>query len=168
MVCGRLPHEGKMVQTMQSILRGDFPAPHALNPGLSAELEQIVLTAMAPRAEGRYASAEALGHALSEYLHHGGIRVSSRSLGELMAFLFEPELLADGVELRQARRVLEQVPTWRRGGRPPAPDTDAGHTLSAPTAPAVNAATLQALAQAPSGPVAAAPETPSKRGPGAS
>ncbi len=168
MCCGRLPHEGKMVQTMQSILRGDFPAPRTLNPGLSEELERIVLTAMAPTADGRYASAEAFGHALGEHLHHGGVRVSSRSLGELMAFLFEPELLAAGVQLRQARRVLEQVPTWRRGGRPPAPDTDAGHTLSAPTAPAVNAATLQALSQAPAGPGAATPVPRSKRRSGAS
>jgi len=168
MCCGRLPHEGKMVQTMQSILRGDFPAPRTLNPGLSEELERIVLTAMAPTADGRYGSAEALGHALSEHQHHTGVRVSSRFLGELMAFLFEPELLADGVQLRQARRVLEQVPTWRRGGRPPAPDTDAGHTLSAPTAPAVSAATLQALSQDPVGPGAAAPAKASKRRPGAS
>jgi len=168
MCCGRLPHEGKMVQTMQSILRGEFPAPRSLNPGLSEELERILLTAMAPTPEGRYASAEAFGHALGEHLHHGGVRVSSRALGELMAFLFEPELLADGVQLRQARRVLEQVPTWRRGGRPPAPDTDAGHTLSAPTAPAVSAATLQALSPAPAGPATAAPPPRSKRRPGAS
>ena len=32
MLCGRLPHEGKMVQTMQSIARGEFPAPRSLNP----------------------------------------------------------------------------------------------------------------------------------------
>ena len=140
MCCGRLPHEGKMVQTMQSILRGQFPAPRTLNPGLSAELEKIILTAMASSAPGRYGSADALGHALADHLHHTGVRVSSRSLAEFMSFLFEAELLAEGVELHQSRRVLEQLPNWRRGGPPPAADAEASQTLSAPTAPAVSAA----------------------------
>jgi eukaryotic-like serine/threonine-protein kinase len=138
MCCGRLPHEGKMVQTMQSILRGEFPSPRSLNPGLSVELEHIILTAMAASPKDRYPTADALGQALNEQLHQSRARVSTRSLGEFMSFLFEPELLADGVDLKQARAVIEQVPTWRRGGRVPAPDTpDGAHTLSAPTAPQV-------------------------------
>jgi eukaryotic-like serine/threonine-protein kinase len=143
MCCGRLPHEGKMVQTMQSILRGDFPAPRTLNPGLSEDLEHIILTAMAASPEKRYPSAEALGHALLEYQHQARPRVSSRSLGDFMSFLFEPELLADGVDYKPVRAIIEQVPTWRRGGRAPVTDAaaDTG-TLSAPTAPAVDAARL--------------------------
>jgi serine/threonine protein kinase len=137
MSCGRLPHEGKMVPAMQSILRGQFPAPRTLNPGLTPGLEEIILTAMAHAPDGRYTSADALGHVLSEQLHHSGTRVSNRSLGELMSFLFEPELLAEGVKVKQSRAVIEQVPTWRRGQHfPPAEATDTGHTLSAPTAPA--------------------------------
>lgn len=140
MCCGRLPHEGKMVQTMQSILRGEFPTPRTLNPGLSSDLEHVILTAMAASPKDRYPTAEAMGHALSDYLHKhkGKARVSSRSLGDLMSFLFEPELLADGVDLKHAHSVIEQVPLWRRGGRPPGPETpDGAHTRSAPTAPAV-------------------------------
>jgi eukaryotic-like serine/threonine-protein kinase len=136
MCCGRLPHEGKMVQTMQSILRGEFPAPRSLNPGLSAELEEILLTAMAASPKDRYPSAEAMGHALSEHLHKRRPRVSSRSLSDFMSFLFEPELLADGVDLKQARAIIEQVPTWRRRGHAPVPEaSEAAHTHSAPTAP---------------------------------
>jgi serine/threonine protein kinase len=145
MCCGRLPHEGKLVQTMQSILRGEFPSPRTLNPGLSPAVEHIILTAMAASPEDRYPSAEALGHALGEQLHQSPARVSGRSLGELMSFLFEPELLADGVDLKQARAVMEKVPTWRRGGRAPMPEAvESSKTLSAPTAPAVSAAALPA------------------------
>jgi eukaryotic-like serine/threonine-protein kinase len=145
MCCGRLPHEGKMVQTMQSILRGKFPAPRVLNPGLSAELEHIILTAMAASPQGRFATAEVFGQTLSEQLHHSRARVSTRSLGELMSFLFEPELLADGVDLKHSRAVIEQVPTWRRGGRAPSPETaDGAQTLSAPTAPELTAGSLPA------------------------
>jgi eukaryotic-like serine/threonine-protein kinase len=137
MCSGRLPHEGKLVQATQSILRGQFPAPRTLNPGLSPELEQIILTAMAYAPADRYASADALGHALVEHLHHSGARVSGRSLGELMTFLFEPELLAAGLKPRQARALLERVPAWRRSGSPPATQAaDAGQTVSAPTGPA--------------------------------
>jgi serine/threonine protein kinase len=138
MCCGRLPHEGKMVQTMQSILRGEFPAPRSLNPELPADLEHIILTSMAAAPADRYATAEAMGQALNEHLHQRKVRVSSRSLGDFMSFLFEPELLADGVDLKQAHAVIEQVPIWRRGGRAPVLDAaDGAHTRSAPTAPAV-------------------------------
>ncbi len=141
MCCGRLPHEGKMVQTMQSILRGKFPAPRELNPGLSPELEHIILVAMAASPADRFSTAEAFGQALSEQLHHTRARVSSRALGELMTFLFEPELLADGVQLKHARSIIEQVPTWRRGGRLSAPEaTETGQPVSAPTTPDVTAA----------------------------
>jgi eukaryotic-like serine/threonine-protein kinase len=146
MCCGRLPHEGKMVQTMQSILRGEFPAPRKLNPGLSAELEHILLRAMAASVEDRYPSAEAMGHALAEQLHKAKARVSSRSLSDFMSFLFEPELLAAGVDLKQAHAIIEQVPTWRRRGRAPAKEAAeaAAHTHSAPTAPAVSPPTPSA------------------------
>jgi eukaryotic-like serine/threonine-protein kinase len=146
MCCGRLPHEGKMVQTMQSILRGKFPAPRLLNPGLSTELEHIILTAMAARPQDRFATAEVFGQALNEQVHHSRARVSTRSLGELMSFLFEPELLRDGVDLKHSRAVIEQVPTWRRGGAPPSPEAadGAAQTLSAPTAPELSARSLPA------------------------
>jgi eukaryotic-like serine/threonine-protein kinase len=135
MCCGRLPHEGKLVQATQSILRGKFPAPRTLNPGLSPELEEILLTAMAHAPADRYPSADALGHALAEHLHHCQARVSGRSLGELMTFLFEPELLAAGLKPRQARALLERVSAWRRSGSPPAAEVaDLGRTVSAPTA----------------------------------
>jgi eukaryotic-like serine/threonine-protein kinase len=136
MSCGRLPHEGRMVPAMQSILRGDFPAPRTLHPGLAPELEQVILTAMAYAPEARYPSADAFGHALSDHLHRIGVRIGSRGLGELMAFLFEPELLAEGVDVKPARSVIERVPAWRRSGRAPSPQpAEPGHTLSGPTAP---------------------------------
>jgi hypothetical protein len=60
-----------------------------------------------------------------------------------MSFLFEPELLADGVDLKQASAIIERVPGWRRGGRAPAQEhSEPGHTRTAPTAPAVAAPTF--------------------------
>jgi tRNA A-37 threonylcarbamoyl transferase component Bud32 len=118
MLCGRLPHLGKMVPAMQSILRGEFPAPRTLNPRLSPELDAAVLRAMAYAPEDRFATAQDMEHALADALHALGPRPPAVS--DFMAFLFEPELLAEGQEVKLPRALLEQVPEWRKGG--PRPD----------------------------------------------
>ena len=119
MLCGRLPHLGKMVQAMQSIIRGEFPSPRSLNPRLSPELEATVLRAMAHALEDRFASAQDLEHALADALHALGPRPPR--LSDFMSFLFEPELLAEGGEVKLPRALLEQVPEWRKGTRPEEP-----------------------------------------------
>ena len=119
MLCGRLPHLGKMVQAMQSIIRGEFPSPRSLNPRLSPELEATVLRAMAHASADRFASAQELEHALADALHALGPRPPT--LGDFMSFLFEPELLAQGHEVRLPRALLEHVPEWRKGTRPEEP-----------------------------------------------
>ncbi len=119
MLCGRLPHLGKMVPAMQSIIRGEFPTPRTLNPRLSPELEATVLRAMAHVPGQRFASAQELEHALADALHALGPRPPT--LGDFMSFLFEPELLAEGHEVRLPRALLEQVPEWRKGPRPEEP-----------------------------------------------
>lgn len=119
MLCGRLPHPGKMVPAMQSIIRGEFPAPRTLNPRLSPDLERTVLRAMAHAPGDRFASAQDLEHALADALHALGPRPPP--VGDFMAFLFEPELLAEGNEVKLPHALLEQVPEWRRGPRPPEP-----------------------------------------------
>src|SRR5262249_45998728 len=43
------------------------------------------------------------------------------TVGDFMSFLFEPELLAEGGEVKLPRALLEQVPEWRKGTRPDEP-----------------------------------------------
>jgi serine/threonine protein kinase len=141
MLCGRLPHLGKMVQAMQSIIRGQFPAPRSLNPRVSPELEATLLRAMAQAPGDRFASAQELEHDLADALHALGPRPPV--LSDFMSFLFEPELLGEGLEVRLPRTLLEQVPDWRKGTRPEEP-------LEA--VPSVTTAAVQAPAPAPTGP----------------
>ena len=141
MLCGRLPHLGKMVQAMQSIIRGQFPAPRGLNPRVSPELEATLLRAMAQAPGDRFASAQELEHDLADALHALGPRPPV--LSDFMSFLFEPELLGEGLEVRLPRTLLEQVPDWRKGTRPEEP-------LEA--VPSVTTAAVQAPAPAPTGP----------------
>ncbi|HEY1906226.1 MAG TPA: serine/threonine-protein kinase [Myxococcaceae bacterium] len=130
MLCGRLPHLGKMVQTMQSIIHGEFPAPRTLNPRLSPELEATVLKAMAYSPDARFASAQDLEHALSDALHALGPRPPP--LGDFMSFLFEPELLAEGNEVKLPRGILQSVPEWRKGTRPEEPPEGVPSVTTAP------------------------------------
>jgi serine/threonine protein kinase len=141
MLCGRLPHLGKMVQAMRSIIRGEFPAPRSLNPRLSPELEGTLLRAMARAPGDRFASAQEMEHDLADALHALGPRPPT--LTDFMSFLFEPELLAEGLEVRLPRALLEQVPEWRKGTRPEEP-------LEA--MPSVTTAAIQAPAPAPTRP----------------
>ena len=119
MLCGRLPHLGKMVPAMQSIVRGEFPAPRSLNPRLSPGLEATVLRAMAYSPDNRFPSAQELEHALDDALHALGPRPPR--VGDFMSFLFEPELFAEGHEVKLPRALLEAVPEWRKGSRPDEP-----------------------------------------------
>jgi len=119
MLCGRLPHLGKMVPAIQSIVRGEFPAPRSLNPRLSPALEATILRAMAYAPEDRFPSAQELEHALDDALHALGPRPPR--VGDFMSFLFEPELLAEGHEVKLPRALLESVPEWRKGSRPDEP-----------------------------------------------
>ena len=76
--------------------------------------------AMAHAPEDRFASAQEMEHALADSaLHALGPRPPT--LGDFMSFLFEPELLAEGHEVRLPRALLEHVPEWRKGTRPEEP-----------------------------------------------
>ena len=134
MLCGRLPHEGKMVQTMQSIARGEFPPPRSLNPRLSARMETILLTAMAHRPSDRYPTAQALEVALAAELHSLGPHPTS--IADFMSFLFEPELEEEGAKVRHPRALLEAIPGWRRAGRPGLPAESVPSTTTVEAVPA--------------------------------
>lgn len=114
MLCGRLPFEGKMIEVLSKIVRGEFPKPRALNPDITPALERILLTAMAHERNDRYPNAEAFREALAAYLYTHAPTFSSNSLGYLMTHLFEQELLADGQPVQLPREFLEQVPLWKK------------------------------------------------------
>ncbi|HVP62604.1 MAG TPA: serine/threonine-protein kinase [Myxococcaceae bacterium] len=139
MLCGRLPHVGKMVQATQSIIRGEFPAPRTLNPRLSPELQATLLRAMAYAPGNRFASAQEMEHALSDALHALGPRPPP--LSDFMSFLFEPELLAEGQEVKLPRALLEQVPEWRKGTRTDEPPEAVPSVTTAAVRPPASART---------------------------
>ncbi|MHB8872656.1 MAG: serine/threonine protein kinase, partial [Myxococcaceae bacterium] len=114
MLCGRLPFEGKMIEVLSKIARGEFPTPRSVNPDITPALERILLTAMAHEKKDRYPTAEAFQEALATYLYANAPTFSSSSLTSLMQYLFEPELVGEGRPVQLPREFLEQVPLWRK------------------------------------------------------
>jgi eukaryotic-like serine/threonine-protein kinase len=113
MLCGKLPFEGKMMDVLGRIIRGEFQRPRAVNDATPAALERIVLTSMATEKAARYESAQAFHNALAQYLYSHAPTFSSGSLGALMSFLFEKELLDQGIPVKVPPDFLDQLSTWR-------------------------------------------------------
>ncbi len=114
MLCGQLPFQGKMIDTMSRIVRGQFTPPRVMNPDITPALEQIILTAMALDKEKRYQTAEAFQSALSSYLYQNAPSFQTSSLGLFLQFLFEPDLVADGRPTQLPREFLDQVSLWKK------------------------------------------------------
>lgn len=115
LLCGQLPWQGEPREVLQRISRSDFPPPRAINPGLSAELERIVLTAMAVERERRFPTAQAFGEALETYLHTAVPDFPASALAHFMGYLFESELVAEGRPVKLPPDFLAQLEQWGRG-----------------------------------------------------
>jgi tetratricopeptide (TPR) repeat protein len=68
-------------ELLRQLALGDPPPPRRLNPALPAELETIVLKAMAPEPEQRYATAQELADDLRRWLEHRPVRARRPGLG---------------------------------------------------------------------------------------
>jgi serine/threonine protein kinase len=89
LVTGRMPFEAAgNLQTASAILHAAPMRPREVRPGLSEELERIILRALEKRAVDRYASAEELRADLDRFLR--GKDASVRAVGRLMDALFPP------------------------------------------------------------------------------
>jgi eukaryotic-like serine/threonine-protein kinase len=121
MLCGQRPYEGEMHVVLPRIVSGDYPAPSALNPSISPELEQVMGLAMALEREERYPTAQAFAEALREQLYSDNPRFSPMLLSQLMGHLFAEELAAEGRRLEVTPAFMEMLTDWRNrsAGVPP-------------------------------------------------
>ncbi len=78
MVTGQRPFQGRTLQDLtKAITAGHFPPPTVLTPDLNRDLEQVILTAMASKREGRFAEASLMAEALR------GLRLRPPSSGPI-------------------------------------------------------------------------------------
>ncbi len=73
---------------MTSIVNGKIPKPTLHRKDLPLDLEDVILKALAPKPELRFATAEDLGMALEKIAANHGIRISSTALSDYMQKLF--------------------------------------------------------------------------------
>jgi serine/threonine protein kinase len=114
MLAGKRPFEGKMLEVLSRIARGDYPRLRHLNPELSPQLEEVVLRAMAVRPEDRYPTALEMHDALRRCLHEGAPSFSSSLVGHFAQYLCQEDLLLQGQTVKLPPEFLAQIPAWRR------------------------------------------------------
>jgi hypothetical protein len=113
LLTGQLPFQGRMMDVMSRIVRGQFPRPRQLNPRVPAELERIVLKAMALERADRFQTAEAFQQELSRHLASSHPDFTPGELGQFLQLLFEEELVAEGRPVQLPRDFVERAHRWK-------------------------------------------------------
>jgi serine/threonine-protein kinase len=113
MLCGQLPVSGQQHAALPRLMKGEFPRPRQLRPSLSAELDDLVMRALAVNPEERYPSCHAFGDALAGFLYSAAPRFSGMSVAYLLQELFRAELTAEGRDVQIPRTFQEELSAWR-------------------------------------------------------
>ncbi|MBM7112796.1 protein kinase domain-containing protein [Archangium primigenium] len=136
MLCGRRPYEGEFAAVLPRLLAGDYPAPSALNPSITPELEAVLGTAMALDRDERYPTAQAFSEALREQLYSSWPRFSPHLVAQLLGHLFAEDLAVEGHRVEVTPAFLAQFSEWKSsGGMPglgpsPVPGSEGGRAGS--------------------------------------
>ncbi|HET8841939.1 MAG TPA: protein kinase, partial [Ktedonobacteraceae bacterium] len=133
MVTGQRPFQGRTLQELaQIITAGRCPPPTVLNPELSPELEQIILTAMASNREERFVEASLMAEALRELQLRPSSGSPVPSQDRYVAPSFEQ--VEGGEYLTSAKRAQTPFPRFQRLDLPQiVPTTEPPASLSDPT-----------------------------------
>ncbi len=94
-------------ETLEIIIAGDYPEPRSINPNLDPALERIIVKALSPDRDTRYASASEMQADLEAYIRDAQLAVSTISLGEWMRSLFDEKLAQQKQMLQEGRQLAE-------------------------------------------------------------
>jgi eukaryotic-like serine/threonine-protein kinase len=79
-------------ETYQAIVAGGpIPRPSVVNPALDPGVDELILPALSFDPDNRYATAEAFGEAMLNFLFSRGKRVASREIAAYLDGYFQPE-----------------------------------------------------------------------------
>jgi serine/threonine protein kinase len=113
LLTGQLPFQGRLMDVLARIVRGQFQKPRELNPRIPPELERIVLKAMALEKADRYQTAEAFQQDLVRFLGNNHPEFTSGMVTQLLQLLFEEELVAEGRPVQLPREFMERAQKWK-------------------------------------------------------
>lgn len=146
MVCGRRPFSGRtMPEVTQTIVKGTLQPPSAHNPNVPAEVEQIILTALARNRDDRYEDASIMARELRNLRLDpptGPIpaQAAQAARGKTAPYLPKrpqvtiPRYLTFDQENTQRTQAV-QPQTPQRNAREPQPDNDIPQTPTLPLYP---------------------------------
>jgi Tfp pilus assembly protein PilF/tRNA A-37 threonylcarbamoyl transferase component Bud32 len=137
MLCGQLPVKGPHLTALPRLVNGEFPLPRELNPALPAELEDIVMSALALNREERIESCDALGDALAGFLYSTTPRFSALWLSHFVQELFREDLRAQGRAVQVPDSFLDLLAQWRGEESPTIPTHSMVAVEPRPATPAV-------------------------------
>jgi eukaryotic-like serine/threonine-protein kinase len=122
-------------EVMRALIEGVIPKPSEKRP-VDSKLEAIVMKALAPEPEGRYATAQDLRSAVDDYLAETSPRTNMREVGDLVS-----ELFAEQQEAR--KRHIHLVLTTPRSEPPPPIPEGIESIVQSPTGSSVHSMVLE-------------------------
>ena len=126
LLTGQLPFQGRLMDVMARIVRGQFQKPRERNPRIPPDLERVVLKAMALEKADRYQTAEAFQQDLNRFLANNHPEFTGGMLTLFLHLLFEEELVKDGRPVQLPRDFVERAQKWKEPipTRPPPGNPD--------------------------------------------
>jgi eukaryotic-like serine/threonine-protein kinase len=136
LLCGERPVTGNELEIFQRATEGRHTPARSLNPGLDDDLLSILRRALAPAAEDRYRSAEALQQSLSDWLSAHAPRLPANVRKLFMGWCFQEELATQHRSVPLPEPFVRQIQSWRdaRGLVPASPTPHE----AAPSTPAMD------------------------------
>lgn len=135
---GRRPFQGdNEAATIRAILEGEYPDPETLMPACPPELASILARALAPEADARFASAEAMHLALDAWVGSGEPALTAKDTAQFVRDRLGPELERRSEHIRAAMRSLGNEgssPTRAAGTRARSPSPRPPPALPPPKA----------------------------------
>ncbi|HEY0882791.1 MAG TPA: serine/threonine-protein kinase, partial [Archangium sp.] len=119
LLTGQLPFQGRLMDVMAKIVRGQFQKPRELNPRIPPELERIVLKAMALEKTDRYQSGESFQQDLNRFLANNHPEFTGGMLTHFLQLLFEEDLVKEGRPVQLPREFVERAQKWKEPLPPP-------------------------------------------------
>lgn len=96
-------------ETLKLICDREYPRPSEVKPGYPAELEAIVMKALAKERDQRYASGRELQHDLEAFVREQKLQVSRLSLERFMRDLFSEQLAREEAALHEGKRLADVI-----------------------------------------------------------
>ncbi len=97
----RLFKRASTYETYQAILKGNAPPPSRYNTSVDAELDQVVLRALAYHKDDRFESTEAFGEAMLGWLHSRGQSISATDVSRYVEKVCAIEIEEHAAHMRE-------------------------------------------------------------------